>query len=86
MKVTHQLVGYDPETERVAFKEEIPEDIFAKLTFVEPDLDDPNMFDAYPLDAGAVERIMGFLHKAERRRLDYFLEGVQSDEDFLPAR
>jgi hypothetical protein len=86
MKVTHQLVGYDPGTERLAFKKEIPEEIFAKLTFIEPDDDDPEMFDAYPLDATQVHKIMSFLHADERRRLDFFIEGIQSEEDFLRAR
>jgi hypothetical protein len=76
MKVVHQLVGYDPETERLAFKKEIPDEIFAKLT-LEPDADDPEMVDAYPLDSSVVDKIMRFLHTDEQRKLDYFIEGFQ---------
>jgi hypothetical protein len=86
MKVTHQLVGYDPKTERLAFKKDIPDEIFAKLTFVEPDDDDPDMFDAYPLDAAEVGKIMEVLNMEEKRKLRFFIEGVQSAEDFIRAR
>lgn len=76
--IGHQLVGYDPQTERVAFKKEIPEGLMARvLRLVDIDDDDPKVFDSYPVDSASARNILGMIEAHEKRELDFFLEGFQ---------
>jgi hypothetical protein len=76
--LAHQLVGYDPETERLEVQWEIPESLMDKVRrLVVTDEDDPDIVDAYPVDPTVARDILGMLHSNERRQLDYFLEGFQ---------
>jgi len=75
--IAHRLVGYDPDTERVAFQKEIPDNLLRTvLSLVETDKDDSDVFDSYPVTRSAARDILGMIH-AEARDLDYFLEGYQ---------
>ena len=73
--LTHHLVGYDPSTEAVAFKQPIPPNLWPKVAvLVAPAEADPDHIYSYPLDAGVAVDIMGLIGKRGEGRLDYFLE------------
>jgi hypothetical protein len=76
-RITHSLVGYDRQTERVAEEFEVPDTVLRrarKLARV-PD-DDPAAIMCYPLDAPAARDLADILRaRIDPERRDYFLEG-----------
>ena len=74
-ELVHQLVGYDPKTERVAYQHDFHSHEWDRICgFVHADPDDPAMVDAYPLDRPTVRDIMGTIREDVPSGLDYFIE------------
>jgi hypothetical protein len=79
-QLVHQLVGYDRETEKVAYQHDFPSDEWDRIrTFLRADPDDPSMVDVYPVDTPTVRDIMGIIHDHIRGTLDYFIECTARD-------
>src|SRR3954463_6361694 len=72
----HVLVGYDPESEQLAYKRPIPaSQLKAILRLVTLDADDPEARAAYPIPYPIVADICGMIQEPRPdRRFDYFLE------------
>ena len=76
-QVTHSLVGYDRETERVAEEFDVPDAALprAKQLARVPD-DDPEAIRCYSLDAAGARDLASLVDaKIDPDRNDYFLEG-----------
>jgi hypothetical protein len=78
--ITRQIVGYDPDTERVVFEYYIPpskwDDI---LSLVHNNEQDPCHIDNYPIDISLANDIMGLMDHRVAQNLKYFLECEVSD-------
>ncbi len=73
--VTRQIVGYDPDTERVAFEYFIPSDKWIDVVpLVKRNDDDPDYIYNYALDIDLANDIMGIMGQRAPRNLKYFLE------------
>jgi hypothetical protein len=79
--VTRQIVGYNPDTQRVEFEFYIPPDRWISITrLIEPDANDPHYVYTYPLDISLTNDIMGLVgHSRVAQDLKYFLECEKSD-------
>jgi hypothetical protein len=79
-KVTRQIVGYDPMTERVAFEYFIPLDKWIDVaSLVKRNENDPYYNYNYPLDISVTNDIMGLMGKRVAQHLKYFLECEAAD-------
>ncbi len=76
--VTRQVVGYDPNTERVAFEFDIPPSSWdGVLSLVKNNEDDPCYIYNYAIDISVANDIMGIAGKTGTRveqNLNYYLE------------
>ncbi|HEY1941425.1 MAG TPA: hypothetical protein VGH40_04815 [Roseiarcus sp.] len=74
--MAHVLVGYDPKTERLSYRHEIPRSRMKDvLNLIQLDPDDPDAIAAYALDIFKVNDIWGIIGETERDpSLEYFLE------------
>ena len=73
--VTHQLVGYDPRTELLAFEQDISDDAWDKIApLLTYDDDDPEYAYAYPLEWSVASDIMGIIGNRGSRTLNYYIE------------
>jgi hypothetical protein len=80
MTVTRQIVGYDPETERVAFEHCIPEEIWKEvIPLVKRNKGDPSAIFNYALDIGVANDILGMVGQRGAQNLKYFLECEAAD-------
>jgi len=80
MVVTRQIVGYDPETERVAFEYSIPKEIWNEvIPLVKRNESDPYAIFNYALDIGVANDIMGMMGQRGAQNLKYFLECEAAD-------
>jgi len=79
--VTRQIVGYDPDTERVAFEYFIPPEKWIQVThLVERNIDDLHYIFNYPIDVSLANDIMGIVgHHRVAQNLKYFLECEAAD-------
>ncbi len=74
-ELVHQLVGYDRETEKVAYQHDFPSDEWDRIRgFLRAEPDDPSMVDVYPIDAPTVRDIMRVIDDSIRGSLEYFIE------------
>jgi hypothetical protein len=78
--VIYLLVGYDPDTERVSYRQEIPRvKLGSVLSLVSPDADDPDALDSYPLDYSVAKDIMGYASMPfGDKAYEYFFESRAS--------
>lgn len=76
MKVNHQIVGYDRDSERLAVEYEIPAGCFDKVgAVVGVPQDDPELIGSYPLIADQVRRIAEILRRPiDCEKFDFFIE------------
>ena len=73
--VTREVVGYDPDTERVAFEYIIPPDKWIDVVrLVKRNDDDPYYIYNYALDISLTNDIMGIMGQLVAQNLRYFLE------------
>jgi hypothetical protein len=73
--VIHQLVGYDPSTESLAFECDIPINLCVKVkTLLTPDNDDPEYVYSYPLQWSVAHDIMGIIGVRGAQGLHYYVE------------
>ena len=73
--LTRQIVGYDQDTERVAFEYFIPSDKWIDVALlVKRNDDDPYYIYNYALDIGLANDIMGIMGQRVAQNLKYFLE------------
>ena len=78
--VTRQIVGYDPNTEQVAFELFIPLDKWKQVSmFVKRNENDPYYIYNYALDIGVTNDIMGIMGQKVAQNLNYFLECEADD-------
>jgi hypothetical protein len=78
--VTRQIVGYDPNTELVAFELFIPLDKWKQVSmFVKRNENDPYYIYNYALDIGVTNDIMGIMGQKVAQNLNYFLECEAAD-------
>jgi hypothetical protein len=85
--VVRRLIGYDPQTERVAFKEEIPEEVMLRvISLLKLEDGDPQAFLAYPIDHALAHDIMGMIDKRNFESLDFFVQTFQRNENLALAR
>lgn len=74
-ELVHQLVGYDPKTEMVAYEHDFhPEEWKEVRQFLRADPDDPAMVDVYPIDYSMARDIAGIIQDSAPKELDYFVE------------
>ena len=76
-RITHSLVGYDRETERLAEEFAVPDSVLprAKRLAGVPE-DDPDAVMCYPLDAARACDLADLLNASiDTGRRNYFLEG-----------
>jgi hypothetical protein len=70
----HQLVGYDPESERVAFSLPVTDKALLFISF-QFDSDDPEGVFTYELDYSKASDLAGILHESKPPgNLVYFIE------------
>lgn len=74
--MAHALVGYDPQTERLSYRHEIPRSKMKDvLGLIQLDRDDPGAIAAYALDMSKVKEIWRITGETDGDcSLDYFLE------------
>jgi len=78
--LTRQIVGYDQDTERVAFEYFIPLDKWIDVALlVKRNDDDPYYIYNYALDIGLANDIMGIMGQRVAQNLKYFLECETAD-------
>jgi hypothetical protein len=75
--MTHSLVGYDRETERVAEEFDVPDVALPRAkALARVPADDPEAIRCYPLDASGAQDLADMLKaRIDTERRDYFLEG-----------
>ncbi len=76
-RITHSLVGYDRDSERVAEEFEVPDAVLSKAReLARVPADDPDAIMCYPLDAARARALADLVDaKIDPDRRDYFLEG-----------
>ena len=81
-RVTHSLVGYDRQTERIAEEFEVPDAVLPRAKeLARVPADDPDAVMCYPLDALGARDLANILKAAiDPERRDYFLEGFAGAE------
>lgn len=75
--VTHQLVGYDPITESLAFELDIPLHVWNKVRSLltqDNDDPDPDCVYSYPLGSSVAHDIMGIIGARGAQGLHYYIE------------
>ena len=77
-RITHTLVGYDRQTERVTEEFDVPDTVLPRAkAFARVPADDPDALMCYPLDASEAHDLADLLNaKIDTERRDYFLEGL----------
>ena len=74
-ELVHQLVGYDPKTESIAYEHDFRPDEWRKVRrFLHAEPDDPSMVDVYPIDRPTVRDITEVILAVAPPDLDYFIE------------
>ena len=75
--ITHSLVGYDRQTERVAEEFDVPDAVLPRAReLARVPADDPDAIMCYPLDALRARDLADILRaRIDTERRDYFLEG-----------
>ena len=74
-QLVHQLVGYDPRTERVAYEHDFRPDEWSTVRrFLHAEPDDPAMVDVYPISRSTVLEIGVVIRDDTPGNLDYFIE------------
>jgi hypothetical protein len=70
----HQLVGYDPDSERATFSVVVPDSALYSIRF-EFDSDDPDGVFTYKLDYSKASDLTGILDRGRPpQHLEYFIE------------
>ncbi len=74
--VIYLLVGYDPDTDHIAYREAIPESARDKIvSMVDPDPDDKDAISSYQINIHMARDIMSLARlRSGEDRLEYFLE------------
>lgn len=71
----HQIVGYDPETEKLVFEADIPSDAWNYVKSILDDADgDPDYLYIYKLDRAKATDILGLVRVAKPKGLNYYIE------------
>ena len=85
-QVTHNLVGYDRRTERVAAEFDVLDAVLARAKeLAGVPADDPDATMCYPLDASRACRLADMIHaRIDAKQCDYFLEGFAGGGDGRP--
>ena len=80
-RITHNLVGYDRLSERVAEEFDVPDAVLPRAKeLARVPADDPDAIMCYPLDAPGARDLANILKATiDTERRDYFLEGFASD-------
>jgi hypothetical protein len=80
--ITHRLVGYDRETERVVDEYDVPDDLLPQAkNIAHVPVDDPEAAMCYQLAENEARDLAGFLRASiDPARRDYFLEGFAITE------
>jgi hypothetical protein len=75
--ITHRLVGYDRQTERVVDEYDVPDDVLPKAKIIaHVPADDPEAALCYQLAENEARDLAGFLNASiNPAQRDYFLEG-----------
>jgi hypothetical protein len=76
--VMHELIGYDPSTNRIVYREKIPPNsMHAVLLLVGPDENDPDAIDSYAIELRVANDIIELakLRKGPQD-LEYFVESL----------
>jgi hypothetical protein len=73
--VTHQIVAYDPTTEKLVFEIEIPLSSWESVkSIIAEDNGDPDFLYVHRIDYGKAADILGIVHASGQRGLDYYIE------------
>jgi hypothetical protein len=69
---THQIVGYDPQSELPKYSAPVPEELVKQFITFGPD--DPFGYDAYRLDFSVINDMAKKLDRYPPSELEYFIE------------
>jgi hypothetical protein len=76
--LVHELIGYDPNTNRIVYREKIPGPCAAKvISMVGPDEADPDAIDSYIVDLHVANEIFSLAKlPIGPQNAEYFLESL----------
>lgn len=77
--VTHQIVAYDPTTEKLVFEIEIPLSSWESVkSIIAEDSGDPNFLYIHRIDYSKSADILGIVRASGQMGLDYYIESSSS--------